>query len=112
MTTAENIKKAIEEWVKVTKDPEIAEEFEGYNKTLQMIFPDIDVKMQLIFEGTKTTIVEGENQDADMSITVDAEVFMGFGSGDVDPMDAFMEGKLKPAGDLQALEKLEVLLSE
>ena len=112
MASAEEIKKAIEEWVKAVKDPEIAEEFEGYNKTLQMIFPDIDVKMLLVFEGTKTNIVEGEKQDADMSITVDAEVFMGFGSGDVDPMDAFMEGKLKPAGDLQALEKLEVLLSE
>jgi len=111
MPTTEEVKKAVEQWVKAIEDPEVAEEFEGYNKTLQMIFPDIDAKMQLIFDGAKITIVEGEKTDAEMSITVDAEVFMGFGTGEVDPMDAFMQGKLKPAGDLQSLEKLEVLLS-
>jgi putative sterol carrier protein len=113
MATADtdDLKNAIRKWVQVLADPEVAKEFEGYNKTMQFIFSDLDVKMQLVFEGARTKIVEGFRQDADMSLTVSSEVFMGIASGDVDPMDAFMEGKLKPTGDVADLEKLQVLLT-
>ena len=111
MATAEELKGAIQKWVQVLADPEVAREFEGYNKTMQFIFSDTDVKVQLVFEGAKTKILDGFRPDADMSLTVSSETFMGIASGEVDPMDAFMEGKLKPTGDVTDLEKLQALLT-
>ena len=110
MATEKEVKEALAKWVSVLENPEAAEDFKDYNKTLQFIFPDIDAKMQLVFEGPETRIVDGFREDADMSLTVDAAVFVAMNSGEMDPMDAFMEGKLKPAGDISALEKLEILL--
>jgi len=111
MATAEELKGAIQKWVQVLADPEVAREFEGYNKTMQFIFSDTDVKVQLVFQGAKAKILDGFRPDADMSLTVSSETFMGIASGEVDPMDAFMEGKLKPTGDVTDLEKLQALLT-
>jgi putative sterol carrier protein len=110
MASKDEVRSAILKMVKVLEDPEVAADFKGYRKTMQFIFPDIDVKMQLVFDEAKTSIVEGFKENADMSLTVDAETLIGITNGDVDPMDAFMQGKLKPAGDMQALEKLEALM--
>lgn len=110
MTTIDDMKKALDKWIKVLEDPEVAEEFEGFNKTLQFVFPDIDLKMQMVFEGSKVTIVEGFREDADMGLTVSSDMFLGITSGEIDPMDAFMEGKIKPTGDMSDLEKLQVFL--
>jgi len=111
MPTKEDVRNAIAKMVKVLEDPEVAAEFKGYDKTMQFIFPDIDVKMQLVFQGPRTSIVDGFKDTADMSLTVDAVTLIGITEGEVDPMDAFMQGKLKPAGDMQSLEKLEALMS-
>jgi len=110
MAGKEEVRGAILKMVKVLDDPEVAKEFKGYRKTMQFIFPDIDVKMQLVFDEARTSIVEGFKENTDMSLTVDAETLIGITSGEIDPMDAFMQGKLKPAGDMQALEKLEALM--
>lgn len=111
MPTIDDMREALGKWVKVFDDPEVAAEFEGFNKTMQFIFPDIDLKMQLVFEGANVTIVEGFKEDADMSLTVPSDMFLGITSGEVNPMDAFMEGKLKPVGDMSDLEKLEVFMN-
>lgn len=44
MASGEEIKKSLEKWTKMLDSPEITEEFEDYNKTMQFIFPDIDFK--------------------------------------------------------------------
>jgi putative sterol carrier protein len=110
MVTADDIKNSLGKWTQRIEDPEVAEEFSGYNKTMQFVFPDINLKMQLVFEGPKVTIVDGFKENADMSLTVSSEMFMGILSGEIDPMDAFMEGKLKPIGAMSDLEKLQVLV--
>jgi len=110
MANADDIRGALAKWIQALDDPEVAEEFEGYNKTMQFIFPDIDMKMQLVFDGPQATIVDGFNEKADMSLTVNSDLFIGISEGEVDPMDAFMEGKLKTAGDIPSLEKLQVFM--
>ena len=111
MPDIDDMRTALKKWIDVFDDPEVAAEFEGFNKTMQFIFPDIDLKMQLVFEGAKVTIVEGFKEDADMSLTVPSDMFLGITSGEINPMDAFMEGKLKPVGDMSDLEKLEVFMN-
>ena len=110
MATADDIKNALGRWTQRLEDPEVAEEFSEYHKTMQFVFPDIEVKMQLVFEGPKVTVVDGFKEHADMSLTVSSDMFMGILSGEIDPMDAFMEGKLKPIGAMPDLEKLQVLV--
>jgi putative sterol carrier protein len=111
MPDINDMKEALKKWIDVLDDPKVAAGFEGFNKTMQFIFPDIDLKMQLVFRGPKVTIVEGFKEDADMSLTVPSDMFLGITSGEINPMDAFMEGKLKPVGDMSDLEKLEVFMN-
>lgn len=110
MATVSDIMEALKKWTNRLEDPEVAEEFSGYHKTMQFVFPDIDAHLQLVFEGPNATVVEGFKENADMGLTVDSDLFMSILTGEVDPMDLFMEGKLKPVGAMPDLEKLQVLV--
>ncbi len=110
MASPEELKKELIKWVKVLDDPEVAAEFEGYNKTMQFIFPDIDYKLKFIFENEKARIEEGVDENAAMGLEVNSDLFLGMLTGEVDPMEAFMEGELKTKGDMNALQKLEIFM--
>ena len=110
MATIDELKAALNKWAAMLDDPEIAEEFEGYNKTMQFTFPDIDGKLKLVFENQKARVEDGFDENADMSLEVESDLFLGISTGDVDPMEAFMEGTLKPKGSMSDLEKLEIFM--
>lgn len=110
MVCKEDIIKAFGNWIKKLDDPEVADQFEGYNKTMQFHFPDIQADMRLVFKDKKVSLVQGDDPKADMSLTIDAVNFMGIADGSQDPMEMFMEGKLKPIGDMSDLEKLQVFM--
>ncbi|MFX1304228.1 MAG: SCP2 sterol-binding domain-containing protein [Promethearchaeota archaeon] len=112
MASAEDLKQALEKWAKKLDDPEIAEEFEDFNKTMQFIFPDIDYKVQLIFQDKNARLEDGFNDNAEMSLEVDSNLFLGILTGEIDPMEAFMDGTLKPKGTMSDLERLEIFLDE
>lgn len=112
MASAQDVKKSLEKWAKKLDNPEIAKEFEGYNKTMQFIFPDINYKLQLVFKDKKAKVIEGVKKDAEMSLEVKSDLFLGISNGTVDPMELFMEGKLKPKGDMASLEKLQIFIEE
>ena len=113
---AEDVKseliEALEKWCSVFDKPEVADQFEGYNKTFQFVFPDVDVQLQMIIQDKKATIVEGMNENAEMSLEVDSKMFIGITNKEVDPMEAFMNGDLKPKGDMADLEKLQVFIED
>ena len=110
MATLDELKEMFNKWIKILDDPEVAAEFEGYNKTMQFVFPDINVNLQLVFNGPEAKLVEGFTENAEMSLEVDSEMFKGINTGEIDPMEAFMEGNLKPKGNMNDLEKLEVFM--
>ncbi|MFB0562024.1 MAG: SCP2 sterol-binding domain-containing protein [Candidatus Lokiarchaeia archaeon] len=112
MASGEEIKKSLEEWANLLERPEIAEKFEGYSKTMQFIFPDIDFKLQLIFQNKKAQVEEGFDENAEMSLEVNSDLFLGILNGEIDPMEAFMEGTLKPRGTMSDLEKLQIFIDE
>jgi putative sterol carrier protein len=112
MAKSEELKKALEKWAKKLDDPEIAEEFEDFNKTMQFIFPDIDYKVKLIFQNKKARVEEGFDEDAEMSLKVESNLFLGISTGKVDPMEAFMDGQLKPKGTMSDLETLEIFMDD
>ena len=110
MATIEEIKNSLNNWAKMLENPEIADEFEGYNKIMQFIFPDINLNLQLVFKDKTAKVVDGFNDKAEMSLKVNSDLFIGISTGDIDPMEAFMNGELKPKGDLADLEKLEIFM--
>nr|MDO8111618.1 SCP2 sterol-binding domain-containing protein [Candidatus Sigynarchaeota archaeon] len=104
------LRQALQKWANVFDKPEVAEQFEGYNKTFQFIFPDVKVNLQLIIKDKKATIAEGLNENAEMSLEVESKIFLGIAKGEIDPMEEFMNGNLKPKGDMSDLEKLQVFI--
>jgi putative sterol carrier protein len=112
MATAEELKLALESWAKKLEEPEIAEEFEDFDKTMQFIFPDVNYKVQLIFENKKARVEEGFNENAEMSLEVESDLFLSISTGEIDPMAAFMDGTLKPKGTMSDLERLEIFMDD
>lgn len=67
--------------------------------------------------GDKGSLIIDENgaragdDEADVTLIADTEVFEGILSGDVNPTTAFMTGKLKIEGDMGAAMRLGQVLS-
>lgn len=110
MASFEDIKKSLDKWISLMDDPEVAAEFDGYNKVFQLSFPDIDAHIKMIFEDKTARLEDGVADNADMTLEVESDLFLGISTGEVDPMEAFMEGKLKPKGSMSDLEKLEIFM--
>lgn len=81
-------------------------------------------KMSGDFDGTAKFVIEDEgaimvdadgvragDDDAEVTLTADADTFHGILSGDLDATAAFMSGKLSVEGDMGAAMKLAGLLS-
>ncbi|MCR8826309.1 SCP2 sterol-binding domain-containing protein [Pseudosulfitobacter koreensis] len=67
-------------------------------------------------EGEGSVIIDGEgahagDEEADVTLTADAETFQGIINGDTNPTSAFMTGKLKVDGDMGMAMKLASALS-
>lgn len=91
-------------------DPKIKRRFKEYNKTLQFIFPDIDVKMFMrIGDAELLEVAEGETE-SELRVTMDSVVFFGIIDKTESPMAAYSAGKLKTVGEVPDLLKLQKLL--
>jgi putative sterol carrier protein len=66
----------------------------GLDKSVKFDFGDGG---QVFATGTTAEVAD---KDADCTISVDKADFIALASGDMDPMMAFMSGKLKVAGDM------------
>jgi putative sterol carrier protein len=75
---------------------------------------DGSVKVEIAGEGSLIVDSDGaraSDDDAECTLSADAETFQGMMTGDVNPTSAFMTGKLAVDGDMGAAMKLGTLLS-
>lgn len=77
----------------------------GLDKSVKFDFGD-DGK--IFASGTEAV---ASDDDADCTISVTKDDFIAMASGDLDPMMAFMSGKLKVAGDMSVAMGLQSLFS-
>jgi len=110
MATIEEIKTALNKWIKMLDNPEVAEEFEGFNKTMQFVFTDIDYKLKMIFENKTARLEEGYDKNAEMGLETTSDLFVGIATDEIDPMEAYMSGELITKGSMDALQRLEVFM--
>ena len=110
LVSKEEINEALNKWVKMLDNPEVAEEFEDYDKTLQFVFSDIDYKTKMIFKDKKARLEEGFDGNAEMTLEIESDDFVGIANATVDPMELFMEGAIIIKGDMNAIQRLEVFM--
>lgn len=60
----------------------------------------------LIIKDGTCAVESGENEDADVTLIMNAETFAGIASGETDGMMAFMSGQLRVEGDMMLATKL------
>ncbi|MCI5084418.1 MAG: SCP2 sterol-binding domain-containing protein [Pseudomonadota bacterium] len=83
----------------------------------------LSAKIEDGFDGSAKFVIEGEgaimvdadgvragDEDADVTLTADADVFQAMLSGDLNPTAAFMSGKLSVDGDMGQAMKLGAAL--
>ena len=77
-------------------------------KTLTFDFGD----NKIFIDGTgDANVVTGDDKEADCTISVSQEDFTGMTNGSINPMTAFMSGKINVKGDMGLAMKLQTLLN-
>lgn len=89
----------------IVKMQEAVEKAGGLDKSVKFDFGDDG---QVHASGTE---VVSEDKDADCTISVSKDDLVSLVQGDLDPMMAFMSGKLKVAGDMSVAMGLQSLFS-
>jgi len=77
----------------------------GTDKSVKFDFGDDG---QVFASGTEATT---DDNDADCTISVSKDDFIALAEGNLDPMMAFMSGKLKVAGDMSVAMGLQSIFS-
>ncbi len=112
MGTKEEVLKALEYWASKLEDEDIKERFEDFNKTLQFTIKDLNAEFKFIVENQVARVEEGKDDNASMQVITTSDILIGITKGEVDPMEAFMEGELEAKGNIPDLNKFEILIEE
>ncbi|MCB2136959.1 MAG: SCP2 sterol-binding domain-containing protein [Rhodobacteraceae bacterium] len=94
------------------------------SKVVDAAVEALNAKLSGGFAGVAKFVIEGEgalmldgtgvragDEDADVTLTADADTFQGIMSGDVNPTAAFMQGKLTVDGDMGLAMQLGAALA-
>lgn len=80
----------------------------GLGKTVKI---DLGDTGKIYIDGASSpNSVTNEDKPADATVSISWDDFIALSTGQLDPMMAFMQGKLKIAGDMMIAQKLAPLL--
>ena len=80
----------------------------GIGKTVKI---DLGDAGKIFIDGASTpNTVSNDDNAADATVSISWDDFISLSEGKLDPMMAFMQGKLKIAGDMMLVQKLAPLL--
>jgi putative sterol carrier protein len=93
------------------EQPEMKQAFQGFNKTLQFIFTDLQRTFTLSFAGDgSATLVEQTVSQSDVTVTTTSDMLVGILDRKVNPVNAYITRKIKVTGNMDDLLKLQKLL--
>lgn len=110
MGKKEEVMKSLNQWAAKLEDPEVNERFEDFNKTLQFTMKDLGLEIKFIVENQKARVEEGKEESPSMQVITTSDIIIGITEGEIDPMEAFMNGELEVKGNLPDLSKFEILM--
>lgn len=99
---------SIADYIKTYTDRFNADAAAGLDLVFQFNITDAGSYYLVVKEGT-CDVQEGSNEDANVTLSMDAETFQGLASGETDGMQAFMMGKVQADGDMMLAMKLNEL---
>ena len=80
----------------------------GLGKTVKI---DLGDAGKILIDGASVpNTVTNDDKPADATVSISWDDFLALSDGKLDPMMAFMQGKLKIAGDMMLVQKLAPLL--
>lgn len=68
---------------------------------------DEETQQTIKISGGSLTVEEGLSADANATISMDSDDFVAMTTGELNPMMAFMGGKVKVDGDMSAVMKIQ-----
>ena len=111
MATKEEVKRGLERVATKFEDPELKEEFKKFYKSVQFVYPDINLSYVLELAGGEVKeLKEGTAERPNVVVTIDSDTFLGILNGEIDAINAFSAGKIKYKGAMTDLLKLQKLL--
>jgi len=81
---------------------------DGFTKKVKFDFGDIG---KLLIDGASGSVTN-DDEDADATVSVGWDDFQKLVAGEMDPTMAFMQGKVKVAGDMSVAMQLQSLMSK
>lgn len=99
---------SIADYIKTYTDRFNADAAAGLDLVFQFNIADAGNYYLVVKEGT-CEVQEGSNEEANVTLSMDAETFQGLASGETDGMQAFMMGKVQADGDMMLAMKLNEL---
>lgn len=111
MATKEEVEKGLDRVAAKLDDPELKEDFRKFDKSVQFVYPDVNLSYVLELAGGEVKeIKEGTVERPNIVVTIDSDTFLGILDGEIDAISAYSAGKIKFKGAMTDLLKLQKLL--
>ena len=93
------------------EQPETRSAFQGFAKSIQFVFPDLQRTFALrIAQDGNATLTEETVPQPDIAVTTNRDILAGILDRKVNPELAFITRKLKASGSMEDLLRLQKLL--
>jgi putative sterol carrier protein len=92
-------------------DPDVRKAFQGFSRTLQFTFPDLQRTFLLTIAGDGTAaLTEGTLSQPDVQVTLSSDALAGILDRKINPISAYITRRIRVIGKMDDLLKLQNLL--
>ena len=111
MATREEVLGVLEAMKDRLDDPDMQKRLGAFTKSLQFDCTDLDTSFVIeVEDGQVTSLEEASGESPDIRVTTESDTLLGLVAGQINPMSAFMSGKIQVQAPLPDLLKLQQLL--